>query len=1702
MDESRQQYIELLEKLSSECPDTHIFNPLDGSCVLKDSLFGKLLINIEKNYKKTLENKKLLEKREYSIKSSGIKVIDFILTYIKNIDNVSELVSDDNSGYIYEFLWKLVISFGLVNDKFPLSKYQVMTGNVQLLNMKPIDLSNFLESNVISGNSGGYSDITLQKKTTIEHKYVCEPKYTKNYSSWIFFTSKFYRNERSPANDYDMHKLKSLTSIENTKYRLKYTDENNNPPRIVILVNNSSDFLDAKAKLRRSSQFLFKNFDDINDILDLSHLQFYYTKFKKLLVAHDYNFDNIISSISSEKIRLEPRLHQIYFLFRTIDCIMKNTQHVIIWGAIARSGKTFIMGELINYINTHSILFKNRCYRNNTDLVISKYSDRPLIFIIFSPVPNETIEQYIDMFTKYIEFDQFHINRLQGSRSIENFITNYVAGRNEIIIISKQSVDKFSVEDYNQNLIKIIRTIKSGGGNVDGIFFDEHHMGGSTPITTKILSDIKSINPDMFIIFITATYNKSLYNWKPPPENIITWDYEDIMLCKNLTTINIGKLTKKHGNQFEKSLECLQNDGYSIENIEYLYRQFPNIYLLTNYWNVDNVKRRLNLGHGDTLDISIYFSTNETDFNYPSGINNILDMIAGRPSEGLDIEDKNNINTWCFFERIRQLCISEQSRFPFSQLWFLPYGKAHTRINNVSKLLVKYLNAHPVLNKYSVLNLNDIEDTTMNLGDLIYEEEILAKEQNKMGLIILSGKKASMGISLPCVDVVVMLNSIKELDLYYQMIFRALTESQGKKCGFLVDFHPERTISAIYGQTFRQDKIGNPKDDIRDVIFNRHLLYLDFDILMSQYLDERHMINLFNSLRLTDLDGKTGLKSIGVDELHKMIIDNINRIELPEEVYSVLQRAKFNEIEFAKGKKISVDVVADRAKLSEIKEQVEDDIQELISNGASKRDAEQEVLNRKTKRGEKRPKEIIKDLEERIKNSGKMVFDLGYLLTPFIKIIVFITIDKQFETLEQILDFVFRDNPNVCGGSYAYAIKDYFQKMGVFTHQQIDILLDLVNPSSSINIVSQLSTISASNNNIQHIKEFRDYVVENGEDDLDSLPDDDFTKALMARCKNGNCDNIPNLLDKKLLLEYIKDNLKPIDELKKGAGEVFTPWELVDEMMKTIPEEFWNNPHHKILEPASGFAPFAIWAYYKLMRSLKTIIPDKLDRHRHIIENMIYMAELNNVNVEICKQIFNPTGDLKLNLYCGDYLALNIRREWRVDGFDLICGNPPYNEGRKNLWVPFIETSMKILNKKKYLLFINPPAYRMPNHKLNTTLFNLQFIFIKIIDLELSSKLFSSSIRVDYYLLKNSKCKNTTDIIFEDNSIGKILLCNLPFLPNAGFNIYKKLFVLVNSNNYLNTLSNSEQHNQRKDRISRVAKAGFDYKVVNSINMKGVDYLYSKFPHSHQNYKKVIFSDAAYLYPIYDDGILGISEQCIYILVNNQLDGNIIIKYLNSNIIKYIVSVSKWQGYRTNFRIFHNIPDPLKLPDFPTDITDINLYKYFKITSKEALKIENSLGSRANKTPTHLLKTLDTNDLAIKWRQKVDIFIKNYSKMFKTFFTISSEEVIANTDTIEQLIDVIASTSISKYKNSYDMLETFRLISLIQKFTHRLINITTVNDWTNCYSDFRKLYKPCNLTIEHQILFYKYMTYVWAYNKFTDQKHIEIYQMMVKYLEK
>jgi hypothetical protein len=246
--------------------------------------------------------------------------------------------------------------------------------------------------------------------------------------------------------------------------------------------------------------------------------------------------------------------------------------------------------------------------------------------------------------------------------------------------------------------------------------------------------------------------------------------------------------------------------------------------------------------------------------------------------------------------------------------------------------------------------------------------------------------------------------------------------------------------------------------------------------------------------------------------------------------------------------------------------------------------------------------------------------------------------------------------------------------------------------------------------------------------------------------------SIKSLLDKPVeLLNFVNECLKPKQIEKKLNGEVFSPIPLTEEMVDKLPIEVWTNPNLKLLDLTNGMGNFMITIYFKFMKGLKDVISDEELRKKHILENMLYMSELNKKNCFLCKQIFDINNNYNLNIYNGDSLTLDTVELWNIEKFDIILGNPPYQEvskkgnskgGGNNLYTKFIYKSHLLLKDNGFLLYITPPTFFSIGRSNNKDDMNLRRdifnnYFIHYINLEECSKYFSNiGSKFIYYLIQ------------------------------------------------------------------------------------------------------------------------------------------------------------------------------------------------------------------------------------------------------------------------------------------------------------------------------------------------------------------------------
>ena len=122
---------------------------------------------------------------------------------------------------------------------------------------------------------------------------------------------------------------------------------------------------------------------------------------------------------------------------------------------------------------------------------------------------------------------------------------------------------------------------------------------------------------------------------------------------------------------------------------------------------------------------------------------------------------------------------------------------------------------------------------------------------------------------------------------------------------------------------------------------------------------------------------------------------------------------------------------------------------------------------------------------------------------------------------------------------------------------------------------------------------------------------------------------------------------------KFNHGEVKTDLYIIDQyFLNTFPKEIFKNKNYRWLDPGAGTGNFSLSIFNRLMVYLQEEIPNSQKRKDHIIQNMLFMVEINSENIEILKNIFGE----KANIYHQDFLSFESPYK-----FDIIFGNPPFN---------------------------------------------------------------------------------------------------------------------------------------------------------------------------------------------------------------------------------------------------------------------------------------------------------------------------------------------------------------------------------------------------------------------------------------------------------
>lgn len=565
--------------------------------------------------------------------------------------------------------------------------------------------------------------------------------------------------------------------------------------------------------------------------------------------------------INCNKSPLLLKMHQQLSVLKTIQLKQKKELKVL-WGHIPRSGKSYIIGGCIIADSEN----KAKCN-----------------YIIITTAPNETIEQYLKVFD-CIQLREFNIIYLNGKTK------KPAVGLKNIIICSKQFLQCKIDESTEENTTSILWLRRM---TFDMRFVDESHNGGSTSLAKKTL---EYYGGNSFTVQITATYLRPIHDYNIPRENWILWDMDDIKLCKHINSdTSKTRLIQKHGIEIVNVL-----NQYSSQNIINEYAQYPELWILTDELKPEVVTEIVKNTHDNN-----YGWSTDACFLLKQGVDNtgirivqeefqnegetlkIWYRIFGKRNN-LGIPDKDYPDNAVYMKRIEKICKNPNtsSRFigdtdsPMVIMAYLPQNDIEKTSNATRKLLIKY----NVIPEFEIACINS--KTTTNPKQTIEDARKRASNSGKKGVVVLSGRQCSLGVSIDNCDIVILLNNNISFELIFQMMYRCMTEGLNKKNGFVIDLNIHRVIDTSimnYASIIHPDK--HPKDAVQYILQER-LISLNGDHWMSCFG--------YNSSKILQLCSAT--YDIYASKTEQALQHFIDRLRFKEVLLSKDEQRLFNTL--------------------------------------------------------------------------------------------------------------------------------------------------------------------------------------------------------------------------------------------------------------------------------------------------------------------------------------------------------------------------------------------------------------------------------------------------------------------------------------------------------------------------------------------------------------------------------------------------------------------------------------------------------------------------------------------------------------------------------------------------------------------------------------------------------------------------------------
>ena len=1382
--------------------------------------------NSHKNRKKQCDNvNKLIEKK---VKIDTIKNLKNILNsdqyillqqnmVINTFNDVYELYKElprikiykwltienkQEAGYRQEASLKLLGSMGCIEK---LNNYIPCIGNFNMMTIcKYKKYKEFFYDNEnminIRGNSGDSSDFTLISRN--------------NDKEILVISSKNLDKEKSGSIDIEKMSFYAQKYVDKG-YKVNYgfcvPDKKKTDAMMERCKSSSKDLVD-----------IYKNINTI--VIDHNDLYEAANKFKS--AYQNISLDDILNDHKKPACL---KMHQQLGVNKTMK-LKNNGIKKILWGHIQRSGKSYIIGGSI----IEDSKDKDKCN-----------------YLVITTAPSETIKQQIDVFD-CLQLTDFNIIKLDGEYNKKNKKPDFK--EKNIIVCSKQFL-QCKIDDKKNKSIAWLKKM-----NFDMRFIDESHNGGTTELAQRTLD---TYGKDAFTVQITATYSKPVNDYDIPKDCWILWDLEDIKLCKNFNDEkSIPRLAEKHGDDIFDILSYCNDDNIINE-----YSKYPELWLLTDELSEETTKKIVestrdnNYGWSPEACFTLKNNKNIKIAEFQNSKENLKMWyrIFGKNDE-FGIPDKEYSDSVVFINRIEKICKNPDvnSRFigdtdePMIIMAFLPQND----IDLISKATIKLLRDNDVLPKYEIISINS--KTTKDPKQSIEDARIKAKLNGNIGVLVLSGKQCSLGVSIHNCDIVLLLNNNMGFDMIYQMMFRCMTEGENKKCGFVIDLNIHRVISTSvieYSSIIKSEL--HPKEACKYILQER-LINLNGD----------HWMPEFNN----DINEITALSKNVYDIYSSETVIALNHY---------LDRLKFKEILLNVDEQIVLNALFSTTKptkkqLEKIQTLLEDEDIEDINDNIKKGIEKEKVINPNNSDNESSDDESDDESDDDVNDKKVNYMEI---LKHIIPLICLLTIHDEESSFIGMFDMM-KDN------KYIYDI--LIEQTKSWWGNNIDELVI----KKFINIyIKYVKDDKETNQIIRTVKELFCKNVNNSKQL--SILIDKYLYSLESE-KNSNAEvSTPNCLRKSMLDKIPEDFWKSINK-------VFEPCCGKCGFLVDIIENFMIGLKDVILDPDERYKTIVEQCLYFCDINptnifIAKLLLDPFDKYK------LNYHEGNTLELDINK---------KWNIDGFDAVIGNPPYQAPREKENKAKGG-----GGDLLWNKFVKKSINDwLNKDGYLVYVHPSGWRKPdglNVKTKSKydgLYNLMtkdnhMIYLNINDTAEGIKVFKCGTRFDWYIIQKCKNNDHTTIIDEDDIKYICDLKSVPFLPNKNIK-YVTSIISCDSNNNIKVLRPGSD--PRRDYISDKKDDDFKYTLIYSTPKRGTRYKYSniKKDSDHFGIKKFIFGDSGISEKSVIDKTGDYGIACHSIGIELIEDFEDVKKYMLGDEFSRFIDSCSWSNYQLDWRLF------------------------------------------------------------------------------------------------------------------------------------------------------------------------------------------------------